>query len=204
MNPRHVIGSALAVAAVAVLSAAGFSLQDGGGAPSADEAAMMARWMEFAAPGAGHRALDSKVGEWTSVSRMCMAPGAPPTESTGKSTIQWIMGGRCLEERVTSWMNGMPFEGLGHIGYDTMKQRYVGTWLDNMGTGIAVSDGAYDTTTRTFEYSMEMPDPMLGKYVKCRMVETATGADHFTAKMFCPGPDGGENLVMELEYTRAR
>ena len=35
----------------------------------------------------------------------------------------------------------MTFKGTGIEGYDNGKKKFVGTWMDNMGTGIMMSEG---------------------------------------------------------------
>ena len=46
-------------------------------------------------------------------------------------------------------MKDMQFKGMGVEGYDNVKKKFVGSWIDNMGTGIQFSDGTYDPATKT-------------------------------------------------------
>src|SRR5205085_11243302 len=67
MNSKLVLRSALTCAILAA-GAAALSMQEkkaapAGGGQAADP--MMAKWMEFASPGAAHKVLDPKVGKWT-------------------------------------------------------------------------------------------------------------------------------------------
>ena len=48
------------------------------------------------------------------------------------------------------------FKGHGMEGYDNAKKKFVGTWIDNMGTGIMMSEGDYDPSSKTFTYRSEM------------------------------------------------
>ncbi len=169
------------------------------------EEQMMASWMAFATPGEAHKALAPRVGNWNMKVRMFMSPDAPPSESTGTSTMQWVMDGRYIQDTTTGEFNGQPFHGSGLTGYDNMKKAYVNTWIDNMGTAILVSEGSYDPRTKTFTYTGTMPDAMVANdYVEARTVETWKDDDHFVLRSYGPGPDGEEALAMEIEYTRAR
>ncbi len=46
-------------------------------------------------------------------------------------------------------MKDMTFKGMGIEDYDNVKKKFVGTWVDNMGTGIMMSEGRYDVATKT-------------------------------------------------------
>ena len=47
------------------------------------------------------------------------------------------------------------------------KKKFVGTWLDNMGTGIMMFDGTYDEANKTFSFTGEY-EPMPGMQQKIR------------------------------------
>jgi hypothetical protein len=164
----------------------------------------MKKWADFATPGEAHKVLNDKVGKWNMKVKMIMAPGAPAQESPATNEVKWIMDGRYLEDHTEGTFNGMPFHGLGHVGYDNMKKKYVGTWMDNMGTGISMSEGTYDAATKTFNYASEMPDPMQGKYLKGRTTERMIDKDHWVMSTYSPTADGKEYLCMEIDYTRAK
>jgi hypothetical protein len=172
-------------------------------APPSEEA-MMEAMVAFATPGPAHARLGTHVGRWNAAVRMYMAPGQPPEESAAQSEVRWIMDGRYIEETVESTFMGQPFQGRGVTGYDNMKGCYVGFWIDTMGTSIAHSTGHYDEPTRTFTFTMKMPDPVAGREVTQRMTERWIDDDHFVVQSFNAGPDGKELLGMEIDYTRVR
>jgi hypothetical protein len=171
-------------------------------APS--EAEMMEKWMAFMTPGAGHKVLDPLVGKWKTHMKMWMDPAAPVQESDGTSEFQWIMGGRYLEEHDNSTFMGQPFEGRCTWGFDNMKKKYVGTWIDNMGTGIMQSEGSYDASKKAFNYAAMGPDPTMSKYVPMRIVMTLVDANTTKMEMFGPDKSGKEYRGMEITYTRAK
>ena len=118
------------------------------GKPAMDEA-MMAKWKEASTPNENHKVLDPLVGSWNYTMKMWMAPDAPPEESTGTQTVEWIMGGRFIEKIVSGQSMGMPFSGKEITGYDNTKKEYQTVWLDNMSTGIMMSSGSFDAATKT-------------------------------------------------------
>ena len=54
-----------------------------------------------------------------------------------------------------------------------MKQKFVSSWIDNMGTGIMMLDGTYDAATKAFTYAGEY-EMMPGMKEKVREVFKVT------------------------------
>jgi hypothetical protein len=97
---------------------------------------MMAAWEKVMHPSEGHRRLEPMVGTWKAKTTFTMTPGAPPSVEENTSEHRLVLGGRFLEQRYTGTAMGMPFEGIGYTGYDNVQKKYVGTWMDNFGTGV--------------------------------------------------------------------
>lgn len=172
-----------------------------GEAPAADPA--MAAMMASMVPGPQHEMLASMTGTWTITMKFWMEPGAEPQTSTGTAERSMIFDGRVLEERVTSEVMGMPFEGLGHTGYDNVTGEWWGTWMDNMGTGVMLTKGTVDEDTHTSTWEGEMSDPVSGGKTPMRMVAKHEGGDREVVEFFSPAPDGGDMIrTMELTYER--
>jgi hypothetical protein len=119
-----------------------------------NEAEMMAKMMELAKPGENHKMLADLAGTWSYTVKMWMNPDpqAPPMTSTGTAIRKPItgMGGRYFQMDVTGHMKmpgadgkmkDMEFKGMSIEGYDNVKQKFVGSWIDNMGTMIMMSEG---------------------------------------------------------------
>ena len=159
---------------------------------------------EFARPGPAHKVLESRVGKWTTLLRLWNDPGNQPSFDTGTAEIKWILGGRYLELTYEGTFLREPFHGVGHTGFDNLKEKYVSTWIDNAGTGINHSEGTFDPATQSITYTGECPDTTEWKYVKCRTVEKMTDADHWAQQMYTPGPDGRDFLCVDIAYTRAK
>jgi hypothetical protein len=170
-------------------------------APGMDPAAMAA--MEAAGkPGPPHEHLAKMAGDWTYDITFWMAPGAPPTKSSGTMHAEMMMGGRYLHEVWTGDMMGMPFEGHAMEGYDNVAKHWYGTWMDNMSTGMMTSIGKCNDAMDSCTYDAEMYDPMSGQKTKSRSAITWTGADSFKNEMWGPGPDGKETKMMEIVAKR--
>jgi hypothetical protein len=167
-----------------------------------DPAAMMEAMKKYATPGEAHQALKPIVGSWTCTVKFWMSPGAPAQESPATEEAKMVMGDRYLVEMVKGNFGGMPFEGQGTFGYDNLKKKYVGAWIDNMGTGIMTSEGTYDAAKKTFTMASQFTDPMTGKTAKSRDVLRIESDTKLVREMWAKAPNGKEYKSMEITYTR--
>lgn len=176
-----------------------------------NEAEMMAKMMELAQPGENHKLLARGVGTWTYAVKMWMSPdpSAPPSESSGVSVVKAAMGGRYFigEHKGKMQIPGpdgnmldMEFNGISTDGYDNVKQKFVSSWIDNMGTGIVMSEGTYDAPAKTLTYHAEF-EMMPGMKSKVRQVLKIVDKDHHTLEFF-EDRGGTEVRTMEIKYTR--
>lgn len=172
---------------------------------------MMKQMMELAKLNENHKLLGEFVGNWSYAMKMWMAPGAPPSESKGSAVCKAIMDGRYFvsENNGTFKMPGpdgkmkeMNFKGIATDAYDNAKKKFVSSWVDNMGTGIYLSEGTYDAATKTFTYTSEM-EMMPGAKSKVRQTIKVTDADHRTFEFF-EDRGSGETKTMEINFTRKK
>jgi hypothetical protein len=180
------------------------------GQPS--DAQMMAAMMEMAKPGENHKLLEGMAGSWNYTLKCWMSPDgkAPPIETSGKAVSKSVLGGRYVHSEVNGKMQmpgpdgkmmDMDFKGMGIDGYDNAKKKFVSSWVDNMGTGIMISEGSYDPDTKTLTYTAEY-EAMPGMKTKVREVLKITDNDHHTLE-FYEDRGGKEVKTMEIAYTRA-
>ena len=165
-------------------------------------AAEMEAMQKAMTPGEPQKRLARLAGDWTFTNTMWMAPGQPPTTSTGTMHGEVLMDGRYVEHTWKGDMMGMPFEGRGTDGYDNVGKQYVSSWLDNMGTGIMYSTGSCDAAGNACNYTADMWDPMSGKKSTTRSTITWTDDNTFKNEMYGPGPDGKEVKWMEIVAKR--
>jgi hypothetical protein len=171
---------------------------------AAQQQAEMDAMMKAATPGDAHKKLSPMAGSWTADVKMWMAPGAPPAAGSGAAENSWALDGRWLEQRFTGNFMGMPFTGVGYTGYDNIKKKYVGTWMDTMTTSMMISDGKADADGKSITFSSTMDDPMTGKTSPVKEKVTVVDADHHTLEMWGAGPDGKMFKMMEINYTRKK
>jgi hypothetical protein len=168
-----------------------------------DMAEMMKKMEEMAAPGPEHQTLASLSGEWETEARCYMAgPDAPPTISKGTCKGRMILGGRFLQEEFDGDMMGKKFHGMGLTGYDKLNKKFINTWIDDMGTGVLVSQGTCDASGKVLTLSGKMDDPMTGQKDKeVRLVTRILSPDKHTFEMHDVAL-GEKSKVMEITYVR--
>jgi uncharacterized protein DUF1579 len=167
--------------------------------------AQMAKAKEAGSPGAEHAVLKALEGNWTVASRSWKKPGEKPEQSSGTSTMGWVLGGRFLKQDYKGDMMGQPFEGLGYLGYDKVRKEYVSTWMDNVSTGIFQGTGQYDAATKTITETGTFSCPFTGeKNMWFRHEWKIIKDDMNVFSMYTKDPAGKEFKSMEITYKRAK
>jgi hypothetical protein len=163
--------------------------------------AEMDAYTKAATPGAPHQSLASKVGEYTMKVKSWMEPGAPAEESTGTAKRKMMLDGRVLVEEVTSTMMGAPFTGHGMTGYDNVTGKYWSTWMDNMMTGMIMSEGKCDAQ-KACTFNGSWNDAVTKGPKKTRMTSKWTNPTTEVFEMYAPDKTGKEFKMMEITYTK--
>ncbi|MEP7015017.1 MAG: DUF1579 domain-containing protein [Verrucomicrobiota bacterium] len=181
------------------------------GAPN--DAEMMKQMMELSKLGENHKILAGLAGTWSYTVKMWMNPdpSAKPEESKGTATRKPTMDGRFFVLDVTGKMEmpgpdgkkkEMIFKGMGIEGYDNVKKKFVSTWMDNMGTGVMMSEGSYDPASKTFTYTGDY-EAIPGMKTQIRETVKVTDKDHHTFEMY-ENRSGKEVKTVEINYRRKK
>lgn len=173
----------------------------GAGKGKDDPQAMMEAMEKAGAPGEHHKLLLKRVGKWDVVVKTWMAPGQPPMESKGTAEAKAILGDRFVQMNFSGSFMDKPFNGIGITGYDNVKKKVVGTWIDNMSTSIMRSEGTFDAASKTTTSTSVGMDPMTGKECKGRTVEKWE-SDNRVVEEFFRKEGSKEIKAMEIVYTR--
>jgi hypothetical protein len=141
---------------------------------------------------------EKDAGVWDATVEIRISPGAEPLVSKGVSTNRLAYGGRWL---ITDFENETGFGGHGVYGFDVVKKKYTGVWVDPSRTTLAVMDGVYDAATRTMTMTGEMKKPN-GETLAWRETTERVDADTQIFRSFVPGPDGVAFELMTVTYRR--
>lgn len=171
-------------------------------APILDSAAKAKNQMEYMMPGDSHKILAAAEGKWATEMTLFMGgqPSMPPAK--GIAEFRMELGGRYRTMTMKSEMMGMPFEGIGCIGYDNAKKLFVETWIDNMGTGMMVMEGSYDAGARTLETRGKCIDGETRTERTYRSVAKTVDSKTMLMEMFVTDDKGAENKAFEIKYMK--
>jgi hypothetical protein len=159
----------------------------------------MEEWMKLGTPGEEHRMLAATAGEWAVDGQHFMGSQSAPMKGTAKRVALWE--NRYVHEEFESEFMGSTYEGAGVVGFDNAEKKYVGTWVDNMSTGIATMTGTYDAGTKTYTWTMDPMKGPGGKEYKHRMTVKVVSDKEFVSTMYKVAAEG-EQKTMELRYTK--
>ena len=85
------------------------------------------------------------MGTWDATIKTYMAgPGAEPSVSKGTEVNEVMPGGLWVLSKFDGDFGGMKFQGRGQFGFDPIKKKYVGTWIDSTSTILSMLEGEYD------------------------------------------------------------
>lgn len=158
-------------------------------------------YMDYMTPGSMHKMIAKSVGNWSGVVTYWIQPGAPPSMSTTEASSQMIMGGRYLQTKYNGTMMGMPFEGMGMIGYDNAKKMFISTWVDIFRTGVLYMEGTWDDQRRSINFTGKVTDPVTGKDQPFRKVFKFID-DNTQEEETYSTSNGQEFKTVHVKYTR--
>lgn len=171
----------------------------------------MKQMMELGKLNDNHKLLASTAGTWSYVVKMWMDPKGNPSESKGTAVRKAVMDGRYVTGDYTGSfkmpgpdgkMKDMNFKGMSMDGYDNAKKKFVSGWVDNMGTGIYITEGDYDASAKTITYTGEF-EMMPGMKSKVREIIKFTDKDHMAMEYY-EDRGQGEAKTMEINYTKKK
>ncbi len=122
--------------------------------------------------------------------------------SKGTCEFRMIMGGRFRTMTMHGDMMGMPFEGMGCIGYDNTKKMFTETWVDNMGTGMMQMEGNYDAAAKSLEMSGKVIDAETRTEQTWREVTKMVDDKNMALEMYVTPQGGKEAKRFEIKFAK--
>lgn len=173
--------------------------------PPMDPEAMMKAWTDFATPGPEHQWMASHTGTWVCDSlAQWMDPGQPPSYSKATDVLSVKMNGLYQVSDFSSTMGGQPMSGMGIMGFDKMKKKFVLSWIDNVGSGIVRMEGTYDEATKTLHMKGKQSDPGLQAESDMRQEMNFPDENTYIMTMYGTGHDGKEAKFLQGTFRRKK
>lgn len=149
-----------------------------------------------------HALLKKNEGTWDATIKDLSDPSKPKV-TKGVEVNKMTCGGLWLLSEFTGKMGDETFTGVGTMGYDPDKKKFVGTWVDSMQTYVGLTEGTLSDDGKTMTSWMEGKDPS-GNPMKLKMVTKYKSDNEHTFTMILPLPGGKEMPMMEIEYKRKK
>lgn len=155
-------------------------------------------------PARDHEWLKQLVGEWDAQFKMYMQPDQPPAEAAGTDSVR-ALGDHWVVAEAKTTMMGAPFSGILSLGYDPLKQRFNGTWIDSFGGHLWIYKGTLNNAGDTMTLETEGPslqDP--DKTARYKEVIQFKGQDSRTFTSTTEAGDGTWVKIVTIDYRRKK
>lgn len=159
--------------------------------------------MKAATPGPAHQFLLKRVGEYTTATKLTVAPGAAPVESTGTAKISSALDGRFIIEENNGSLFGIPTRGLNFYGYSNGSKKYEAIWTYTMSTAIMTLAGTSTDGGKTVNYTATYDDAAGARqtlYVMTKQLDD----DRFVVELSAKKPDGTQGPTIQTTYLRKK
>ncbi|HSW11674.1 MAG TPA: DUF1579 domain-containing protein [Solimonas sp.] len=152
-----------------------------------------------------HQWLQKLVGEWTCEMDCSMGPDQSRQKFTGTESVRSIGGVWIQTEGHSQMPDGNMGTTVMTLGYNPLKQRFVGSFVGSMMTWFWLYDGQLDAGGKVLTLDSEGPsfsgDGSLSKYQD--IIEWRSD-DHRLLVSQIPGPDGRWQEFMTAHYRRRK
>jgi hypothetical protein len=152
-----------------------------------------------------HAEMARDVGVWDGESTAWEAPGGEPQKTTCVETNAMI-GKMWLDSRFEGEYGGDKFVGKAQMGWDPVKKKYVGTWIDSISPFMYMLEGEYDIPTHTLTVVMTGTSALTGKPETAKNITRYIDENTKVFEMHMPveGKPGEWWKMMEIKYTRRK
>ena len=152
-----------------------------------------------------HHWLQKLVGEWTVESEAVMGPGEPRLKSTGSESVRSLGGLWTVGEGRGEMPDGGEMRSIMTLGYDTQKDRFVGTFIASVMTFLWIYEGQLDAGGRVLTLDVEGPSfTDAAKTTKYQDIIEFKSDDHRTLTSRVLGDDGQWQEFMTAHYRRLK
>lgn len=145
---------------------------------------------ELTVPEKEHQWLQQFVGEWDTDSEGSMGPDQPPMKSSGTTRTR-MLGEIWIVSEIQVEMQGSKMHAVQTVGYDPVRKKYVGTWIDSMINHMWKYEGTVDAAGTRLTLEADGPDFVVAnKTTRYRDAYEFKTKDHIVATSSLLTDDG--------------
>lgn len=148
-----------------------------------------------------HTQLAQLVGVWDAAVEYVDVRTGKPARATGTSVQRQPLGSFWLVNNFEASLMGAPFRCMRTTGYDPVKEKLVGTWIDSMTPGMTVLEGSWDKRHKVMTLAGAGMDRR-GRAAKVRLVTSILSDDQHVSEVFMKAQGGKDTKTMTITFTR--
>ena len=156
---------------------------------------------QTAQPKKQHRLLARLAGIWNAEIDYIDFNTGKPAKSKGTSIRRQPLGELWLVENFQASIMGTPIKGMSTTGYDPIKKKLVGTWVDSMSPHMMIVEGNWDEAGKVMTLS-GMGVGADGRPAKNTYVWTIQDENRHVFEHFTRMPDGKDVKIVTMTMTR--
>jgi hypothetical protein len=159
----------------------------------------------YTTPTKEHEQMAHEVGVWDAEVTMWETPDAEPMKSKAVETNK-LLGKMWLMSEFEGQFGDTKFSGRSALGYDPIKKKYVGGWVDTISPFMTSMEGEYDVATHTLTMMGHGVNCFTGKEEQTKMITRYNSEDDKVFEIHMPveGQEGKWWKSMEVKYKRRK
>lgn len=154
-----------------------------------------------APPAHGHGWLHRFLGEWDYTGEF-MTPDGGQMTGHGTETVRSLGGYWIMGESVGEMPGGGEAQCVITLGYDPVRERFIGSWVGSMMWHLSIYDGTLSEDGKVLTLESEGPAFIGEGTALYRDTLIWEDADHRRMETSVRGPDGGWTPLMVLRHAR--
>ncbi len=153
-------------------------------------------------PGAGHKYLETFVGDWE-VEKIFHPRTGDPAKTKGVCRQTMIHDGRFLQSEFVFEQDGNKTTGLGLVGFDSDSGQFTTIWTDSRSTRMSLRQSQEPFNGKEIVlHGRSIEKDARGSRTSRTVTRMEANGDRIIHRQYTVGAEGQERLIMELNMTR--
>ncbi len=150
-----------------------------------------------------YEVLKRREGTWDSSMELQISADRAPMVAKGVQVDRLSADGLWLISDFKSDFMGRPFHGHAITGYDPVKRKYVGVWVDSQRRHLNLVEGDYDAKTKIFTTVSQDRDEK-GRTITMKQITDESDPDTRVVTFASPNIGGRSIHRMVITYRRRK